>query len=282
MFKIPMQVLNSNMIFIHPLLMYLLILNMAACYMVNGNVYYIHKILLFVSMFLLSVAFVAGWFHINKLAIENYFPGVKGNEAYDISVNYLKQFFYGVGENFLKVLYAAILYIIIYFVFILLLFNICMGVFGEPVILTELPKLALKASSQNEIFNYLNGISLSDKIIFIKWVMSFIIFGSFLNYLGVVYFTVLTFREKNAFVSLVKSIEFIIKNLAGNLAIIALMFVLYIGLNFLVLILGTGYFWFVVLYVLFALYLNYYVLLVFWYYNEKTKNNSCNGPEFVG
>ena len=60
------------------------------------------------------------------------------------------------------------------------------------------------------------------------------------------------------------------------------MILLYLGLNILSLVFGATSFGFAILMILLAVYFNYYLLLVFCFYDEKTKNNSDSRTEFIG
>ena len=64
------KILRNNLLFIQPLLLYLLMIMLASTYFVSGHVALYPKMLLAVSMILLTVAFFAGWMYINKKGIE--------------------------------------------------------------------------------------------------------------------------------------------------------------------------------------------------------------------
>ena len=102
MFKKPLSILRNNMIFIQPLLLYLLLLMTALTFVLAKEMYFISKCMLLLSTLLMTIAFSAGWFYVNKLGVENY----NGNDEPDTiatkAIENIKKFFVGVGENFFK------------------------------------------------------------------------------------------------------------------------------------------------------------------------------------
>ena len=169
-----------------------------------------------------------------------------------------------------------------YLVSIFALVKLGLNIFGEPQILIDFPKIAKTLNTQSDLINYLNNISMQDKMIFANWVLSISVLSSIMNFFGLLYFTILTYTKKNVFASIFHTFVFLFKNIVGCIAIIAVMFALYMVLNVLSVILGSNSFSFVFLIILLVLYLNYYVLLVFCFYNERTKDNCNNRTEFIG
>ncbi len=229
-------------------------------------------------MGLLTVAFVSGWLHINKLGIEKYNPTDEQETITKKSIDAFKQFFVGVGENFFKTLFAFIIVALIYFAVTYGFVTLCYKFFGEPTLIMDLPNLA-KTQTSAELMAYLNNISIEDKLNFISWVWTAIIVSSILNYFSLLYLVTLFVEKKNVFVSLWKAIVFFIKNIFSGLLVVLVMFFFYFLLNLVSFITGSNSFSFAILIILFTLYLNYYVLLVFCFYNERTKNNSNNRAE---
>ena len=74
MFKTAYQILRNNMIFIQPLLLYMLLIMSASIFVAGRTIPSVTKIILLLCFVLLTIAFLSGWFHINKLGIEKYNP----------------------------------------------------------------------------------------------------------------------------------------------------------------------------------------------------------------
>ncbi len=227
------------------------------------------------------IAFSAGWFYINKQGIINYCEADSKEEIAMKAVQNFKKFFEGVGSDFLKTVGSYFIFFILYAAILYFLTKFCMSVFGEPKIIYEFPKI-LKASSQAEILNYINNITIQDKITFISWIMVFNIVSSIMNFFIILYFAVVSFENVNILKAFWIAIKFFFKNILGVVAILFVIFILYVFLNILSVILGTNSLSFVILIILFTIYLNYYLLLVFCFYYDKTKNNSNNRTECIG
>lgn len=274
-------ILKNNLIFIQPLLLCLLMFMTALSFLASKSTLLIPNIVLLISMFLLFIAFSAGWFYINKFGVENFNETDTKEEITIKAVQNFKKFFEGVGFAFVKTTFSYVLLFIIYFLVVLLSVKLCLHFYGEPKIIYELPKLAA-ASSQAEILNFLNGIPYKDKIIFSLWILTFNFISTILNFFVVLFFAVLNFEGFNIFKSLWVSIIFFFKNFIGSISIMFFTFVLYVFLNILSVLLGANSLSFVVLIILFTMYLNYYLLLVFCFYYDKAKINSNNRTEFIG
>lgn len=275
MFKTSLKLLRNNMIFIQPLLLYLLISMTAFAYVANKNVLLVPKIFIMLSIILMTAALASGWFYINKSAVLEFNIEDEPQIAAEKALKNFKKFFFGVGENFFKILGAFILYGVISSVIMFVLFKFGLDIFGKPKIFFELQEFA-KTQSAAEIMTYLNSVSDSDKASFIYWVWSVIITGSVINFFGVLYSAALMFEKKNIFTCLWYSVKFFFKNLLSCISIILVMFLLYFGLNLLSVVIGSNSLSFAILIILTTLYLNYYILLVFFFYNDRTKDNSNN------
>ena len=275
------EILKNNLITVQPLLFFLLIFMTALSYLFNKNMYFIPKIILGISLILMVIAFSAGWFFVIKETVMSYNGDEDKEETALKSIQNFKKFFIGVGGGFLKTSGACILLFIFYSAVIFSAAKFCLSVFGMPNVVYEFQKM-LHAASQAEIFNILNNITDKDKLIFSAWVIILNIVSSILNYFIVLYFAVLEFARVNIFKTFWLSLKFGFKNILGSVFILFFIFSLYVLLNILSLLCGTGVFGLFVLIILFCLYLYYYVILVFCFYNEKTKNNSNNGTELIG
>lgn len=281
MFKKSYFILKNNMIFIHPLLLYLLTFMIFVSFLTNRNIYAVPKIIMLICAVLLCIAMLSGWFYINKYGVLSYNEGDSKEEITIKTIQNFKKFFEGVGADFFKTLGICLIQLVLFAALFMLVSKICISIFGEPKLIYELPKLA-KASSQAEILNFVNGISMHDKLVFTAWVLAVNVVASVYNFFGILYFAVNSFEKVNIFKSLLISIKFFFKNIISNFCIIIMMFLLYILLNILSILLGTNSLSFVILIILFTMYLNYYVILVFCFYNDKAKDNSNNGTEFIG
>ncbi len=275
------NILKNNLILIQPLLLFLLIFMTALSYLAGKNMFFIPKIVLGVSIILLFIAFSSGWFYIIKNSTEDYSENDSKDEIALKSIKNFKKFFEGVGKGFFKSCGAYILSAIIYFAVMYCVIKLCLHFFGIPDFIYEFQKMT-KAASQAELLNIIDSVSVSDKLIFSVWVVVINIISSVLNFFVLLYLAVINFEKENIFKALGHTILFGFKNIFGAVFILLFTFILYLILNILSLLFGTGVFGLFVMIVLFCWYLTFYVILVFCFYNERTKDNSNNRTEFVG
>ncbi len=275
------KILKNNMLFIQPLMLYILLSITILSFIVQKKIYIVPQLIILIAIILLTFAFLAGWLYINKLAVEDF------NEDDDFeviaakTVKNFKMFFEGVGKNFFKTLFGGLIYFVIFAVFMYGVYYLCMKYFGYPAFIEKISTL-YSANDKDSIINSINLISDTDKIIIVKWFFTFMFSAAILNFLGVLYFAVLNFNEYNIFSALFKTLKTFILNIYDCIIMMLVLFLLYVLINFISMFLGTGTLGFVIFIILLTMYLNYYVLLIFCYYNEKTKINSNNGTERVG
>ena len=274
------QILKDNMLYIQPLLFYMLIVMMAPSYIVSKAVLPLPKICLLISIFLLSAAFIAGWFFINKKAVDDYNPEDDKETIIAKSIKNFKMYFQGVGANFLRILLGIIILLCIYSFCAFMIYKLGMIYIGKSDIFYNLIELSVK--SQEDLINYINTTTLSQQIIFIKWIFIYVLFILLMQFFATLYLTVITFEKNNVFYLIYKTVTFIFKNILGCIGIILGLFLIYIIINIISAVLGVNSFAFAVSIILFSFYLNYYILLVFCFYNDKTKSNSDNGTELIG
>lgn len=275
------NVLKNNLIFIQPPLLLMLIILTAVSYSLNDAKAVIPNIILGISMILLTIAFASGWFYINKAAVLSYDENSTKEEITITSIKNFRKFFEGVGTNFANILLSSIIMVIISIIVFFSIFKVLSSSIGIPNFVYELQKV-VNTNSQQELINFLNGISNHDKLTFFVWVLSVNIANVILNYVWTVFNTAITFENKNVFVCLKKAIIFIFKNLFQSFSIIVFTSLIYILLNIISSLAGTSIVAFIIMILLFITYLNYYVLLVFCFYNEKTKINCDNRTECLG
>ncbi|MCD7880025.1 MAG: hypothetical protein LUG16_08860 [Candidatus Gastranaerophilales bacterium] len=280
-FKKSSNILKNNLIFIQPLLLFLLICITAASYILAPAGIIIQKIILAFIILLMLIIFSAGWFHINKEGVINY----DENDSFEVksqkAIKNFKTFFEGVGANFIKTFLGYIFIFALYAITFYFMLKGFKSVFGIPQIIQRIPELA-HAGTNIDIINFLNDFSEYDKAIFSIYIMCTNILFFILCFISTVYFAAMFLSGTNVIESMGKTIVFIIKNIWNCMFIILALLVLYILLNIFSAALGVNSFSFVILIILFTIYLNYGIILIFCFYNDKTKINSDNRSEFIG
>ena len=265
-----LNILKNNLIFIQPLLLYMLILmSLFGNLLTARNGIYL-KILIIFTLFLLTVVFFAGWFHINKLAVINYNETDSEEAIYNKTLNNLKTFFQGTGENFFKVFTGLILYLTFYFILTLLIFKGYLIISKTSNIIEELTFLirnpditAYKSLLKNHIY----------------FILLIGLFSLVMDFFGVLYAAVMFKGGKNPFTALFSAIKFFFLNIFKSAYLIGILFIINMFISIINTFSGNSFF-FIISTILLAIYFNYYVILVFCFYNEK--NNSDNRAEFIG
>ena len=189
-------ILKNNLIFIQPLLLFLLIFMTALSYILNRGGMHIPQIILCIAIILMIIAFSAGWFFINKEGIILYNPEDDKDETAKKAVQSFKKFFEGVGADFLKIMGGYIILAVIFTGLMYLSAKFCTKVFGEPKFIYELQKIAA-AQSQAQVLNSLNTVSTEDKLAFSGWVLVFNFISSIFNYFVLLYVAAIEFSNSN-------------------------------------------------------------------------------------
>ena len=275
------KILRNNLLFIQPLLLYLLMIMLASTYFVSGHVALYPKMLLAVSMILLTVAFFAGWMYINKKGIDDY---VEEDSAEEISIKAIKNFklfFSGVGEYFFRVLKGFLCFGVLYAACFFFFKKLGKTIFANPVLINELNKIAAVKTNE-ELTSLLTTFKPEDIMVLELWIISIALFVSFLNFLFVLYLASLFYKKENVIKSLFKTLLLFFKNIFKCILVVIFLLVIYFIIGLLTAFSGQNPLAFAILILIMTLYLNYYVILVFCFYNERTKTNSNSGTECIG
>ena len=260
------------MIFIQPLLLLLLFVLTVIPYLsqLNTNIY--AKTTLYVSIGLLTCAVYSGWLYINKLGIEAYIEDESIENITKKSIENFKKFFYGIGENFLKCLSAYILYGTISLLIIIGLKYFCTHFYG--IISIE--------NIQQNAQEIIKTLTIEQIGILSKWLITFFPVVLILQFGFILYNASLFFENRNIFNCLFKTLKFFFININLNIPIIIFLFLLQFIVNSIIQLFGGNIIG-ITLYIIFStIYFNFYAILVFRLYSEKTKNNSNNRTEFIG
>ena len=184
------SILKNNLIFIQPLLFYLLIIMVILPPILGKNTALYPKVLLVISAFLLTVATTSGWLYINKKAVDDYNPDDNNEEIARKTLVNLKTFFTGVGEYFFKTLFGYFCFITIYILFFYLTTKSCLYFLGEPSIAHRINDFT-SIKTVEELNNLLKSFPSHDILILKLWIIIFTVAGTLFNFLGYLYFVIL-------------------------------------------------------------------------------------------
>lgn len=273
------NILKNNMLFIQPILLFLLFVFIGLPHLSPLNTNLISKITLNITLGLLFCAFCSGWFYINKLAVESYTEKTEketeeAEETEEItkkSIENLKQFFTGVGTNFLNFLGGYTLLFLISLIIIYVIIKICIEQYG----LIQLPEI------QN-VENFFNTLSQEDKITLSKWILTIMPISFLSQYLFVLYSAILLFDKKNIFITLFNTIKFFFKNIILNIGLIILLPLIQFIIHAPAQVIGKNTIGITLNIIATTIYFAFYTMVIFRLYSEKTKISSNNRAEFSG
>ena len=275
------NILKNNSLFIQPLLLFFLIILSIMIFLNGRTLLSYAKISLLVAFLLMFIAFCSGWFHIIKLGITTYNENDSKEEIIEKSINNFKKFIEGIGEKFLKLLGTYFFLFIIYSAIIFVAAKLCLHYFGLPEIIYDIKRIEA-AASPAEKMNILNSIPIQNQISFMNWVLVLYPVSVILNFFAILTCAALYFDNSNIFKTIFSSVKFLFKNILFNMLIILILQFIYIVINLLSVVLGTNVIALFITTMLLVIYLNFYIILVFCFYNDKTNNNSDNGTELFG
>lgn len=281
MFIKSLKILKNNPIFVQPILIFMVIIMGIFSFLMERNMTFPIKIIMLITIILLFTAFLSGWLYISKSAIADYNEDDSDEEIREKSISNIKKFFEGVGANFIRVLSALAIIIIIGGGIGTAIIWLCYKFFGTPQAFFDSIKMA-QASSQAEKLNIMNNISQESMITFAKWIMVLIPSYTVIQYFFSCYLASVMYEERNIFYCLFKTLKTIILNILPFLLIVIILQAVNVFINLISAMLGTNVFSFFIYLMLYVLYLNYSVILIFSFYNEKTNDNSDSRPELIG
>lgn len=272
-FKKAFVILKENPMIIQPFVLYMLVMSFT-----NRSLFapvenpWVHAISI-LSSFLLTAAFLAGWFHVIKKGVEQS-KKVYSNDEEKVkdNLNIVKHFFPGVGEYFLSITFSIVIYLTIFFLVTLLAIKAGAHLIPRPdVTMVQMKALLLASKSSEEIVKSLSNETL---IRLGLWSMYLMMISTALNFIMMYFFAAIFYESKNPFVAMFRSIKFLIRNFLGSMVI----FLFLISLNFLIsaisLIGGANIIVGIIGLLLMFYYAGYYFLVLFLYYEEKNTNNT--------
>lgn len=277
-FKKSAILLKNNLMVMQPLFIWALISMLVAMPLSTKKEVDIGFIFSTSIVILCFIAFLAGWYNCIKSTIANKdkvfeTPEDKNKAQFDI----LKSFFPGVGEYILPVGFATVLYGGISYGLFVLYKYIAVQSFTAAKLPSGFIKL-LGTGTQEEITKFIQTLS-TDQLATLSGIM----FGGIIIYfmfetIILWYAPTLFYTTKNPIAALFKAVIFTFKNLFASILIVVVMGIINMVISFTNVFLGNNFLAIIPMLLSF-MYIVYYVLTVFLYY-EQTQNISPIGPKF--
>lgn len=276
-FKQSAVLLKDNLMVMQPLFIWALVTMLVAMPLSAKRGMDIGFIFSLSIVVLCFIAFLSGWYNCIKATVANkskvYETPEEKNKA---QIEILKNFFPGVGEYILPTGLAAILYGgISYGIFVLYKY-LAIQTFIGAKIPNELIKL-MGTGTQEQVTKFVQTLSPEQ-----LGTLSGIMIGGFVVYflfeILILWFApTLFYTTKNPIMALFKAIMFTFKNLFASITIVVVMCLINMLISFTNVLLGNNFLAIIPMLLSF-MYIVYYVLTVFLYY-EQAQNNSIIGSQ---
>lgn len=286
LFKNSYKILKNNLIFMQPLLLYILLCQYATNFLVINKPMQTQRVMILVSLFLLTVAFYAGWLYINKLAVVTYNSDDSIETINKKSIENLKGFATGVGKYFLKFLGGFISVLALTFGSIYGTAKFCMTTVGTPNYFIEWVKTISTANPNDITYEYIvktaNAMPVEESYIVMAWISAFFLMFVVLYLIQNIYFSSLVFEKSNFLVCIFKTIKFFFKNIIGNIVIAIFVLSIFFLFNMFSVLAAMNSILFIILFLVFLYFVNYNAIIMLKYYYDKTKTDSDSRTECIG
>ncbi len=273
-FKKSAILLKDNLMVMQPLFIWALISMLVAMPLSAKKGIDIGFIFSISIVILCFITFLAGWYNCIKAVVANknkvYETPEEKNKA---QIEILKNFFPGVGEYIFSVGISVILYgIISYGLYALFIYFTSQAFEGAKI-----PREIFETGTTEQITKFMQTLS-TEQIGILTGIMLGGLVLYFLFSILILWFApALFYSTKNPLSALLKAIVFTFKNLFASITIVVVMCLINMFISFTNVLFGNNFLSIIPMLLSF-MYLVYYVLTVFLYY-EQTENNSSVGTK---
>lgn len=266
------DITKNNLIITQPLVLFLIIASFAsaALFQQANKIAYI---VFFITNFLLTTAFLAGWFYMIKKAIEHSkknYPSIK--EKNEASIALGKEFFPGVGDYFLPITTTTLFYVLTCFLITFISIKLGTKILPNPNI-NWTDFFAVANSTPVEMQKYVYSLSINQIKALNLWV--FFVGGITCAYtfLTMFLFPAVFTKKENIFLApfnaFNRDVVFVFKNFIGSLGLAFFLFFAHILLSILSLLLSINIIFSILSLIISFYFMTYAIVLIFLYYEEK-------------
>ncbi len=263
-------IVGKNLILAQPFILFLLVISLlgGGLYGVQGNP--IAFIVFALSLIMLSVAFMAGWFYMTKKTIEfEEDKSMPDEEKAVKSFGLIKHFFPGVGEYFINMIGLSILYLILTALISFAAFKFGMHMFGNPNV--DIMKLNSMHGSYPELNSYFASLPERQLYSLTSW-FAFLSLVSFaFQFLTLWWVPALYYSTKNPFLAFGYSVKFLFHKFGASLGIFFFLLLFNFAVSVVNSALASNVWLSLIGFILFFYYATYFVVLIFLYYGKHTK-----------
>ncbi len=272
--KTSFNILKNNLIIIQPLLIFMIIFGILAqpLSLSGGNI--MQMAINGILLYLIVTTFISGWFYMIKLVVRDRNKEYNTPEEVGIAqIELLKSFFVGVGEYIVPMILNVFLYVLLFAAFSFLVYKVGVHFIGH----IDMPKEMVKALSgtEKDVYNFLLSPAftadlknqLKEWVIFL--LCSNFVLAAITMFMGAIAF----FKTQNPLKILVENVKFIFRNFIETIIITTLLLSLNLTVFVINITTSTNVILSVISIFVTIMYLSYYVIIAFLYYDEKNENN---------
>lgn len=267
------DITRDNIVTAQPLIVFLLIISLTSIGLAQQS-NKIAFIVFFISNFLLTTAFLAGWFFMIKKTIEqSKIEYEKPEEKAAASFGLLKEFFPGVAAYFAPVTAVFLIYTLLSAGIIYLVgFEWGLGYLEtHNVHINEIYQTAMQ--SQQALEKYLYSMTFGQLQAINIWMTALTFSAALFSFFTLFWFPSLFYLEKinflSPFISFWKNLKFLFKNFLGAFGIMCFLSIL----NFIVFainaIFSINIILSIIAFFIMFYFATYYMILIFLYYDSK-------------
>lgn len=276
--------LKENIVIVQPLIFYLLLIGFVAKPISFSLTQNLPSLLAIITVFLFTCAFLAGWFYIIKIAIS------MKNEVYETpeeknlaAFSLLKQFFTGVGEYFVPVIFGFLFYIIALVGFSILSYKLGVHYIGKVELTPELIKV-LNTGSYQDTYNFFNSTVANKQsaLTISYWGFYVSALSLLFSFISLYFGAAIMYDTNNPFKAIFLNLKFLFLNFGGSIIILLFLSLLNMIISILSMFASMNIIFSIISLLLMFFYMSYHVMLVFLYYEEKTQDSCDSGTERIG
>lgn len=276
-FKDSSSLIKYNSIFIQPILLFFIVISLAENPLLRLRGVPVPFFTALITIFLLGIAVQAGWFYINALAVKNVDKQYETNQERYMEVSQIfGKFFVGVGENFLKSIVVNVIMLLFFVGSSYCLFRWGSHHVGSLRIVFDLIN-AVNLNPDADVFKLAQEFYTPENTIVLAfWTLSSFALCSILSFIFVLYNAAMFLDKTNPFKAFVDMIVFSFKNFFPLIGILIVTTFLNVIVNLIFTGSSINIFLSVFGLLLMFFYINYFVFLIFLFYERYSKKNNCD------
>ncbi|MDD3236903.1 MAG: hypothetical protein PHV37_02250 [Candidatus Gastranaerophilales bacterium] len=275
-------ILKDNLIVVQPLILFLLLVGFVAQPIRLSVQQSVPSLIAVVITFAFTAAFLAGWFYNMKLAVAMKgkvyeTPEEKGLAQLDL----LKQFFTGVGDYFLSTMGMIVVYMILVSIFAFFAYKIGVHYIGSLDKVADFIKI-LSVDTKDTMAIAAGKFPQGEQLKIFYWSAYVSLLSVIFTFVTMFFAPVLFYKTKNPLLAFFYNVVFIFKNFLGSLGVLMFLAVVNFVVSFIYVLSVSNIILSVIALLITFFYMSYHVMLIFVYYEEKTKDNCDCGSECIG